>query len=206
MAKRKPNQPFASIMLTNGHQSAQNSSTERGFAQSEGSEPRAANSMPDPGGDPSEREWESEGETNAAYSALDNKLRDFIYAISRGASVRHACRIAGEDYERMLDKLNSKSAYFRPELLKLVEKARAVNYLRHLEHINKATDWHAHAFWLERRERREYGPPRVGALGLEEEERPERRALIRMSPETIEALSAAYDAEHGTPEEERDGQ
>ena len=110
--------------------------------------------------------------------------------------------MSGEDYERMLDYLNNQSPYWKPELFKLVEKARAVAYARHVEMLNSATDWHAHAFWLERREPREYGR----AVTLGEDDQPERKSLIRMTPETLNALSEAYDAEHGTPNDERESQ
>lgn len=150
-----------------------------------------------------DRKWESEGETNAAYSKLDNNLRDFIYGISRGYSVRHACQMSGHDYENVLDYLNDKNPYFKPDLWKLFQKARGVAQARHVEALNSATDWHAHAFWLERRVPREYAPPRAG-LPLEEEGQAERKALIRMTPETLEALSQAYDAEHGSPSEEKE--
>ena len=108
--------------------------------------------------------------------------------------------MAGEDYEIMLDYLNNQSPLFKPELFKLVEKAHAVAYARHVEKINAATDWQAAKFWLERRHPQEFG----SHGSLEEDERPQRKALIRMNPETLEALSEAYDAEHGSPSEERE--
>jgi hypothetical protein len=113
--------------------------------------------------------------------------------------------MSGEPYENMLDYLNSKNPYFKPSLWKLFEKAQGVAQARHVEALNSATDWHAHAFWLERRMPREYAPPRAG-IPLEDEERPGgRKALLRMNNETIEALSQAYDAEHGSACEEREG-
>lgn len=199
MAKPKgnhPNQPVAYNMLKYSHQNGSTSPNEPNFTHQNGSSTPHDSCQND-------RKWESEGETNAAYSKLDNKLRDFIYGISRGYSVRHACQLSGQDYENMLDYLNSKNRYFKPDLWKLFQKAQGVSQARHIEEVNKATDWHAHAWWLERRMPREYAPPRAG-IPLEDEERSQRKALLRMTPETIDALSQAYDAEHGTPGEERE--
>jgi hypothetical protein len=109
--------------------------------------------------------------------------------------------MSGEDYDAMLDYLNNRSPRFKRELFLLVEKARAVAYARAVEKLNASPDWHAAAFWLERRERREFAPPRLGDEGDETAE--SRKALIRMSPETLDALSKAYDAEHGTSSDER---
>ena len=149
-------------------------------------------------GSEGEHQWSDAAASSEAFRRLDNALRDFVYGISRGYSVRHACRMSGEDYERMLDYLNPRNSLFKPDLLRLVEKARAVAYARQVEKLNASSDWHAAAFWLERRER-EFAPPR---LGRDPEEHQERRALV-MTPETIDALSAAYDAANGNIKEER---
>ncbi|HET6886622.1 MAG TPA: hypothetical protein VFH87_01740 [Candidatus Udaeobacter sp.] len=185
MAKPKgkhPNQPPAYNMLTFNHQ---NGSSQHNQPQNDQQNGSAGPQIP--------------CQDEDAYARLDDALRDFIFGISRGYSVRMACRMSGNDYEVMLDFLNNQSPYWKPDLFRLVEKARAVCYSRHVEALNAATDWHAHAFWLERREPKEYG--RTVSL---EEEGAQRRALIRMTPETLDALSEAYDAEHGTPSEERE--
>ena len=193
MAKRKPINPppfNTPIYLQNGspNHRGNNSSTESG--------------PQNPCQDGETHNWSTSEDTNAEYARLDNQMRDFVYGISRGYSVRHACRMSGENYERMLDYLNIRNRFHKPDLLKLVDKARAVAYARAVEKLNAASDWHAAAFWLERRERKEFAPPRAG--DILEEDAQERKALIRMSPETLEALSEAYDAEHGTPEEEKE--
>lgn len=180
MAKRKPPQPQSANMLVD----------------------RSADNSPPPNGFTEDYNWSSAEETNADYARLDNQLRDFVYGISRGYSVRHSCRMSGEDYELMLDYLNNRSNLFKPDLLKLVDKARAVAQARHIEKLNASPDWHAAAFWLERRAPKEFAPPRMGGANSEDAE--ERKALIRMSAETLDALSAAYDSEHGSPEEERE--
>lgn len=191
MAKRKPSQPKPINMLA--YNGGQTGSTESG---------PPGGSASDPSGFADEHAWQSAEETNRTYARLDNQLRDFVYGISRGYSVRHACRMSGEDYERMLDYLNNRHPRFKRELFLLVEKARGVAYARQVEKLNASPDWHAAAFWLERRERREFAPPHLAGEGDDATERP--KALIRMSPETLDALSAAYDAEHGTASDERD--
>ena len=204
MAKRKPKQPHSANMAArkllpyppthNGHSSAAHS-TESGHASTEVPPHNPCQDSDESG----PHHWSSSEATNEAYARLDNTMRDFVYGISRGYSVRHSCRMAGEDYERMLDYLNKAGPYFKPDLLRLVDKARAVAYARQVEKLNAASDWHAAAFWLERRER-EFAPPR---LGRDPEEHQERKALV-MTPEAIEALSAAYDAANGNIREERD--
>lgn len=209
--KRKPQQPNPINMLAyNGGNLDNPLPNHRAQHDSTESDHRAQYSsteIPPPGssgpGLADEHEWQSAEETNRNYARLDSSLRDFVYGISRGYSVRHACRMSGEDYERMLDYLNNRHHLFKSELFLLVEKARAVAYARQVEKLNASPDWHAAAFWLERRERREFAPPRLGDEGDDTAERP--KALIRMSPETLDALSAAYDAEHGTACEEKEG-
>jgi hypothetical protein len=196
--KRKPPQPNPINMLAyNGGNPDPDHPNHRGQPGSTESAPPGSSGP----GLADEHEWQSAEETNRSYARLESSLRDFVYGISRGYSVRHACRMSGEDYERMLDYLNNRHHLFKRELFLLVEKARGVAYARQVEKLNASPDWHAAAFWLERRERREFAPPRLGEEGDDTAERP--KALIRMSPETLEALSAAYDAEHGTANDER---
>lgn len=196
--KRKPPQPNPINMLAyNGGNPDPPHPNHRGHHGSTESCPPGSSGP----GLADEHEWQSAEETNRNYARLESSLRDFVYGISRGYSVRHACRMSGENYERMLDYLNNRHHLFKSELFLLVEKARGVAYARQVEKLNASPDWHAAAFWLERRERREFAPPRLGEEGDDTAERP--KALIRMSPETLDALSAAYDAEHGSSDEER---
>ena len=188
MAKRKPDQPLLGNIEPigppppNGSSQRTQAAEENDFSQ-----------------DPNSRNWSSTEDTAHAYRKLDNALRDFVYGISRGYSIRHACRMAGENYERMLDYLNPKDNLFKPDLLRLVDKARAIAYARHIEKLNSSNDWHAAAFWLEHTQR-EFAPPRINAAHPEDSPKP---ALV-MTPETIDALSQAYDSQHGKPNAERD--
>jgi hypothetical protein len=54
----------------------------------------------------------------------DPPLEDFLYAVSRGHSVRNACLVSGVAYDSMLKWLNPRSPRHKPSLLKRFERAK----------------------------------------------------------------------------------
>src|SRR5262245_57483600 len=128
MAKRKPPQPNLSLLPPANYRGQAEQPPPPPNGQPNGNENFSNNSA--------EHAWSDAEATSESYRRLDDKLRDFVYAISRGYSVRHACRMSGENYERMLDYLSAAGPLCKPDLLRLVDKARAVAYARQIEKLN----------------------------------------------------------------------
>ena len=74
-------------------------------------------------------------------------------------------------------------------------------YVKQIEKINRTRDWRAAAFWLERHEEEfpegERRATIINQVGINMGGKPK----ITLDPESLRALSAAYDAEHGERDE-----
>ena len=109
--------------------------------------------------------------------------------------MRHACAIAGISYDSMITWLNPSNARYKPNLFKLFERAKAVYYHKQIDKLNRARDWRAAAFWLERHEE-EFAPKKKGSgivnqVSVNLGGKP--GLTLTLTPEDLSALSAAYD-------------
>jgi hypothetical protein len=54
----------------------------------------------------------------------DTRVQDFLYAVSRGHSVRSASSVSGTPYSSMMKWLNPSRPQYKPDLFKLFERAK----------------------------------------------------------------------------------
>ena len=141
---------------------------------------------------------EHENDTSAeSTSAESTQVQEFLYAVTEGYPMRHACAVAGIPYNAMITWLNPSNARYKPNLFKSFEKAKAMYYVKQIEKINRTRDWRAAAFWLERHEE-EFAPKNKGVSVINQAAVGAAiKPKITLDEETIQALSEAYDEMHG---------
>lgn len=124
------------------------------------------------------------------------QIQEFLLAITRSYTITHACSLAGLNLTVVLDYLNPQAKTYKPGLLKLYDRAKSICYGRHIETLNRSKDWKAHAFWLERHEE-SFAPKEKGASITNQVVVNPEKPTIKMDPDTIKALSEAYDKRMG---------
>ena len=120
------------------------------------------------------------------------QVQEFLFGISKGYSTYHSCALAGVSYATMLAWLDANNTRHKPGLLKLFHKAKAISYSEYVDKIRNSRDWRAAAFWLERHEE-EFAPKEKGISIVNQVVNANSKPKIIMDPETIRALSEAYD-------------
>ena len=122
----------------------------------------------------------------------DQQLSDFLRYVCEGCSTSHACALVGLDESNLCYSLNPEHKRYKPALLRLFKRARAVYYKAMLDKVSRAQDSKAAAFWLERHEE-EFKQARSDTtvnVGVAISGKP---AGLELSPEHLDALSEAYD-------------
>lgn len=124
----------------------------------------------------------------------DPRFKDLIQFVSEGCSVTHAASLAGLEMTQICLQLQQDKSCFNKPLLRLINKAKAAYYKRHIDRLNRAQDWKASAFWLERHEpefQRDAALNQVNVAIVNGKATTE----INLNPEHLERLSQAYDEE-----------
>ena len=131
-----------------------------------------------------------------AHFLSNPNFADLIKAVSEGCSIKHAANLSGFEESRIYAMLSEENSTFKPALLRLIKRAQATNYKRHIDKVQRSQDWRSSSWWLEAKEEEFKRAAHQGATNtVNVAVMNGKPSEISLGPEQLNRLSAAYDAE-----------